>query len=184
MRSFIRALASLGVGLTLLLGGASCRSPGGREKTGWGFHGGPSVSEPDRPQDRCENAPGEAPSKTLHELMAARINPRLSQLSMLIFHDRRPKDDDNLNDEIAQAAATLSACFSQVPALYLGEPGQRLEFENYAAMERFNARALSNVGYQRDHVGQLHWFVHIKETCQACHAQYRFSGAESASRGP
>jgi hypothetical protein len=142
------------------------------------------MNEPDRPQDRCEGSPGEPPPQSLHELMAARINPRLSQLSLLIFHDRRPKDDDALNDEVAQTAATLSSCFSQVPALYRGESAHRLEFENYAAMERFNARALSNVGYQRDHVGQLHWFVHIKETCQACHAQYRFTGPAQMSRQP
>jgi hypothetical protein len=118
------------------------------------------------------------------QLMSQRINSRLSHLSLLLFHDQRPEGSDSRNDEIAQTALSLADCFAVVGALERGPAATGSDFESYLTMERFNAHSLSDAAYQRDHNSQIHWFVHIKEVCQACHSQYRFETRAAAPERP
>jgi methyl-accepting chemotaxis protein len=131
----------------------------------------------------CGPLPGEGPVETLPQLMTVRINPRLSRLSMLLFHDRRPEDSDSRNDEVGQLGASLADCFALTPTLRRAPAASESDFSLFAATERFNANSLSHAGYQGDHNTQVHWFMHIKEVCQACHAQYRFASPTSHPSG-
>jgi hypothetical protein len=106
--------------------------------------------------------------------MSEAINPALTQISMRLFHDPRPVEDDARNEELASAASALSRCFAAVPGLYRGAEPNRAEFEMQAMLQSHNGLALGDAVHQRDRGGELHWYLHIKETCQTCHEQFRF----------
>jgi hypothetical protein len=53
-----------------------------------------------------------------------------------------------------------------------------------AALQSHNGRALSDAVRQRDRSGQLHWYLHIKETCQTCHEQFRFHTLQTMGSQP
>lgn len=107
------------------------------------------------------------------------INPLLSQLSLVLFHDRRPTDDDSRNEELAQTAGRLAACFLHVSQLRGTVPDpspagvSAPDFHSYGHLARDSALALQHASLVRDRRGQEHWFMHLKETCQNCHERYR-----------
>jgi hypothetical protein len=145
-----------------------------------------STARPDRPavgttsaspaMDVCRTIDGQPLSVpvTLAHVMSEAINPALTQISMHLFHDPRPIDDETRNEELASAASALSRCFLAIPALYQGPEPNRVEFKMQAILQSHNGLALGDAVHQRDRNGQLHWFLHIKETCQSCHEQFRF----------
>jgi hypothetical protein len=113
-----------------------------------------------------EILPSDAPLKTV---MSKVVNPLLTKVSVTLFHDQRRADDDARNDELANAAADLSRCMAQIA------DARRIEdFKLLALIESHNALALSDATRQYDRNAELHWYQHIKETCHACHNEYRF----------
>lgn len=162
------------------------------------LHCGPAAGGPSGPPrnpgladslaaQSCTTLTGDAPAKTLQELMRAHVNPRLSLLSLLLFHDRRPPDqvDRQLerSEQIAQVSDNLADCFILAPGLFHADDAVRADFNTYAATQRFNAQSLSHAAHSGDEPGQKHWFMHIKENCMACHARHRFGPVDAESNG-
>jgi hypothetical protein len=113
---------------------------------------------------------------SLLEVMRQAVNPSLSRISWLLFHDSRAPEDDARARDLARAAHDLARCFSvlqkRAPAR-----GERTEFELLAVIQSHNASALADAALQNDLTSQRHWYLHIKETCQSCHEQFRFGAA-------
>jgi hypothetical protein len=66
------------------------------------------VSAPS-PAAVCRTVDGQpvAGTITLAHVMSEAINPALSQISMRLFHDPRPAEDEARNEELANAADAL-----------------------------------------------------------------------------
>ena len=118
---------------------------------------------------------GAPPAQSLRQMMSEHINPRLSELAILLYHDQRPADDIERRDETSRAAERLSECFAQLPAFYADANVPGNEFRQLSSMESFNASSLSHAAAAGDQSGQHHWFLHLKEVCDLCHTRYRFT---------
>ncbi len=127
----------------------------------------------------CRSEAGRPPPGTVDAAMRTAINPLLSQLSLVLFHDPRPTDDDSRSEELAQTAGRLAACFLHIAQLRAHVPEaspagtSAPDFHSYSHLARDSALALQHASWVRDRRGQEHWFMHLKETCQHCHDRYR-----------
>jgi cytochrome c556 len=151
----------------LLLGATSCLAPRPVAR--------PSVAWPPPAGEReCRDAEGAviASGATIAEVMRRSVNPSLSRISWLLFHDPRPEDAEARTQDLAHAAEAMARCFGVIPARE--KPAAWTEFDVLATMQSHNAVALADAALQNDIVSQRHWYMHIKETCQSCHSQYRF----------
>ena len=128
---------------------------------------------------RCSAIDRSTSATDLHQLMQWHINPRMSALSLYLFHDHSGTEPAERSEQVARLAAGLADCFEAAPAFFQHDEAGRADFVSYSAMQRFNASSLSHSAMTGDDVGQKHWFMHIKENCVACHDRFRFGGAES-----
>src|SRR5258706_10422128 len=137
-----------------------------------------NVVEDARGQGVCRRTDGEslASDLPLVEVMRQAVNPSLSRISWLLFHDSRAADDDARSQQLARAAHDLARCFTLLPKRAPAR-GERTEFELLSIIQAHNASALADAALQNDVVSQRHWYLHIKETCQSCHEQFRFGAA-------
>jgi hypothetical protein len=110
--------------------------------------------------------------------MDGAINPSLTSLAMGLFHDSRSAEDEQRSAEVALTAENLSRCLLLAPT---GHEGMRAQddFRMLALMASHNALALADAARQRDRNGMFHWFLHLKESCQSCHEQFRFHRGEN-----
>ena len=103
------------------------------------------------------------------------INPSLSRISWLVFHDPRPMGDDARAHELAGVSQSLSACFSRL-ATDIGKRHPDLDL--LARLAAHDAKALGDAALLADANQQQHWFQHLKETCNGCHDQFRPNDGE------
>ena len=153
------------LGGVLLAGWCGCASPGGKPA---------AMVPPSEPQAAsCKPLDGGEPPGTLRDVMQRALNPTLSQISLILFHDARAPESDDRNEEVARYAGSLAGCF-RLAATLNPQPGpEGRDFDIFTTLGHHNAVSLMHASYQRDRRAQEHWFSHIKETCQACHEQYR-----------
>lgn len=138
-------------------------------------------SRPSTQASQCQPLDGGPPIQTLRDVMQRALNPRLSQISLLLFHDGREVSSDERNEELARHAGSLASCFQLAAQFNPREAESRRDFEIFTTLGHHNAISLVHSSYQRDRRDQEHWFSHIKETCQACHEQYRFRRTASGA---
>ena len=193
--------SSLVGGVCLLFGCVVCPSPAGPSS----LSAGAGLSGPE-PRDgawraheaasKCSLPEGSAEHPSLSALMRDAVNPRLSQLSLRLFHDRRDSNDEARSEEIRELAEQLAACFVRVSWLSpkaapspagatagseAGGGSTDAEFQVYSRMAHDSARALGHTAYIRHHAGVEHWFMHLKETCQGCHLRFRPANKDSTA---
>src|SRR5262245_47055961 len=79
-------------------------------------HGAELVGPSSLPRD-CRTAEGALldPNAPLAQVMRESINPALSRISFLLFHDPRPADSDQRTQELVDSARVLARCFVVVP---------------------------------------------------------------------
>lgn len=118
------------------------------------------------------------PEASIAQYMRQAINPGLSALTMTLFHDPRALSDDGRVEQIVSESIVLSDCFAALGDAFRGRSAD--EMNMLFTMQAHNARALADASMQRDRGAAMHWYQHIKETCQSCHNRY---GAEQMGSG-
>lgn len=118
---------------------------------------------------------------SMGRLMSQAVNPMMTQLATLLFHDPRSADDDARNDAVAAAAENLASCLLSTATRLRAAPAARADFEMLARLAAFNSTALAGSIHSRDRSAEIHWFMHIKEMCQSCHGQFRYRKPSSGA---
>lgn len=136
--------------------------------------------------------PGECRSQTgsvlpsdgiLRVTMREAVNPSLSSISLRLFHDARPFDDEARQGELASASDDLARCLMTLPRRFAGDESRRADFQMQAFLAAHSAQALASAARQHDRNAELHWFMHLKESCESCHEEHRFHRFD-AERAP
>lgn len=109
---------------------------------------------------------------TMKGLMADHINGRMTEISFLLHHDGRPPEERMM--AITETAAGLLSCIQAIPD-YRGEIPLDRRSEYYQLMSdlQADAFALHLASMEIDEEAVNHWFYHLKQDCNACHARFR-----------
>jgi hypothetical protein len=113
---------------------SSCACPSQTKQT--------ALRDPQARPRACRPFEGEGELTSLKELMQRALNPRLSHLTVLLFHDARAKLDDERNDEIARDAQGLADCFALIGPLTPEHQSGQSDFGIYETLGRHNALSL------------------------------------------
>ncbi len=118
-------------------------------------------------------------SGSLDEIMNQGLNPRLSEMAANLFHDERPAGERL--PAVADAAGAMLGCIPLMRQVANERsPDEARAFNNEITMLRINAIAAQVSALEMDQDAALHWFVHIRQTCASCHAQFK----PNATAGP
>lgn len=169
----------------LLLGLVACAHPAKVERREAAPAQRRSPAAPSVPSAPCRGEAGAPLSAdaSVGRLMSQAVNPMMTRLATLLFHDPRSSDDEARNDEVAAAAENLASCLLSAAPRLRAAPAVRADFELLARLAAFNSRALADSIHSHDRSAEIHWFMHVKELCQSCHGQFRYRKPSPALRG-
>lgn len=130
----------------------------------------PPVLDSSQPVD-CR---GEGPVADVGDLMQVRINPAMTRLSFALHH----LDSEDRLAKVADAARDLVGCVHLAPK-YPPDIALARYGEYYQLTDEMGASALALMtsAQEGDDAGAHHWFLHLKQSCVACHARFRTADA-------
>ena len=105
------------------------------------------------------------------DIMKTVMSPSLARISMNLYHADAPAEERL--SQVADATAKILGCFEQLIA-----HRDLLRNEDWGTFDHFlwnmvvNVHALQIAAIESDDEWARHWYVHLKQSCAACHARF------------